>query len=154
MEVNELEVDMMEPGFLKWVKEKFQKGEAFTIDDWAGSHKGEGVICLTQEMSVNFPVEHPKADEAYEILLRVMTKIFKGATVTTGEGTWCEDDLCEKVWREKVKVIHSAYQCVTEKERGDIASTLKKAETMTEQKVLGIKGTNKFYLIPVSLLKA
>lgn len=141
------------PRFLGWVKEKLHLGEAELVDEWLARQKGQDKQCFTHSVTVYFPMTHPEAKKAYELLLQGTTKAFGGATVWEGEGTWCPDKECKMVDREPVRVIHAAHHCTKDAEREIFAKALKEAEMITGQTMVGVKGTNKFYLLPPKALK-
>lgn len=143
---------MPDPRFIDWIKEKLKVGEAELVDKWLETHKGMGIVC-EKEVMITFPIEHPKAPEAFEELLMETTAAFGGATYWDGAGTWCVDGPCSSIIKEKNKVIFAAHHCTDERKRERFANALKKAESETEQTAVGIKGTNRFYIIPTEHLK-
>lgn len=126
------------------------------IDEWLKMQ--EEYTCLTEAVTVMFPLNHPKAAAMYGDLLMAMTEAFQGATSWTGYGTWCntkEGERCapDKQVAEEIAIIQSSHKCATKEEREIFSKALKKALLETDQASLGIISGNKFYMVPVSLLK-
>lgn len=137
------------------VREWIREGKAELIDDWLRRQRGKGVTCHTHHIEVYFPVEHERAQEAYEMLMRTISDVFRGATVWEATGYFCQDPPCtpERTLKEKTKIISVWHHCTSEDAREAFARALKQAEEMTGQTSIGIKGTNRFYVIPTQELK-
>jgi len=131
---------------------KLRAEELQRVDDWLESHRGRGMICHTQAVTIYFPVPTAPQLEAFEGLLKTISGLFGGATVTDGEGIGCGDDDCTYLEREQVKVIHAAHSCDSEADRQRFAKALTDAMVNTKQSFLGIRGTNSWYGIPVKEL--
>lgn len=124
--------------------------EVELIDDWLASMEGQGVICHPRHLEIFFPMTHPRSYQALQQLMETVGEIFRGATVYDGTGYWCEHPPCtelENVEIEPVKVVSIWHHCTSEDDRKKFARALKRAEDMTGQQWIAVKGTNKFYSI-------
>lgn len=130
--------------------------EFHLIDNWLKVQ--EEYSCFTEQVTVMFPLEHPKAAEMFGKLLMAMTEAFGGATTWTGYGTWCnteEGEKCtpDKQVAENIAVLQAAHKCSSKAEREIFSKALKEALLATDQAAAGIISGNKFFMVPVSKLR-
>jgi len=135
------------------------RGRVNTIDDWLAQHRGPDVTCHVNSLEIYFPLEHPRSEEYARQILAAVVEAAGGATVWEGKGLWCDkekDPLCQKVldYAERVMVIKAAHSCMSREDAERVARALKEAMEGTEQSALGISGTNRFYVIPTSQIRA